>query len=200
MKFAYAWTFAGELCAATSAPPPGKRAPAMARLRACRALFRQAGERIFRAMLAVFRTGRRQRLAFGDVPAPAFHASLAGTYDRRRTGFKSACLSRRGEIAQIFVDVLAQVANPALQVEGSRNDDVASLAFFPDALFHFLQAVWGFFVMLGPQFAQNCKRIAKILRLRRRAIERRRREGCCHEHPAHAWERDIFPYSHVLPP
>jgi hypothetical protein len=67
MKLAYAWTFSGELCAPTSAPPPGKRARALARLRACRALFRQAGERIFRAMLAVFRTGRRQRLA---MPMP----------------------------------------------------------------------------------------------------------------------------------
>ena len=79
MKFAYAWTFAGEPRGETPAPPPGKPAPALPRLPACHALFRQTGTRIFqtgkrilRAMLAVFRTGRRQRLAFGDrVLSPA---------------------------------------------------------------------------------------------------------------------------------
>ncbi len=83
MKFAYAWTFAGEPRDETPAPPPGKPTPSLPRLRACRAVFRQAGKRIFRAMLAVFRTGCRQRLTFGEhALAPAFHTSPAGTYGR----------------------------------------------------------------------------------------------------------------------
>ena len=75
MKFAYAWTFAGEPRGEPSAPPPGKRAPAFPRLPACRALFRQTGKRILRAMLAVFRTGRRQPLALGEHAVQAFHTS-----------------------------------------------------------------------------------------------------------------------------
>ena len=66
MKFDYAWTFAGKPRDETPAPPPGKRTPVLPRLPACRALFRQTGKCIFRAMLAVFRTGRRQHLAFGE--------------------------------------------------------------------------------------------------------------------------------------
>ncbi len=77
MKFGYAWTFVNKLRGGTPAPPPEKRTPALPRLPACRALSRQIGKGIFRAMLAVFRTGRRQHLAFGGhalspgVPHPA---------------------------------------------------------------------------------------------------------------------------------
>ena len=77
MKFDYAWTFVNKLRGGTPAPPPEKRTPALPRLPACRALSRQIGKSIFRAMLAVFRTGRRQHLAFGGhalspgVPHPA---------------------------------------------------------------------------------------------------------------------------------
>jgi hypothetical protein len=56
------------------------------RLPARRALFRQTGarisqtgKRILRAMLAVFRTGRGQRLAFGDHAVQAFHTSSPST-------------------------------------------------------------------------------------------------------------------------
>ena len=70
MKFDFAWTLAGQPRGETPAPPPGKRTPVLPRPPACRALFRQ-GKRIFRAMLAVFRTGRRQHLAFGEhAPGP----------------------------------------------------------------------------------------------------------------------------------
>ncbi len=65
MKFDHAWIFAGQPRDETPAPTPGKRTPVLPRLPACRALFRQ-GKCIFRAMLAVFRTGRRQHLAFGE--------------------------------------------------------------------------------------------------------------------------------------
>ncbi len=65
MKFSFAWTFVNKLRGGTPAPPPEKRTPAFPRLPACRALSRQIGKGIFRAMLAVFRTGRRQHLAFG---------------------------------------------------------------------------------------------------------------------------------------
>ena len=82
MKFAYAWTFAGERRGEPPAPPPGKRAPALPRLPACRALFRQTGKwifqtgkRILRAMLALFRAGRRQPLAFGEHAVQAFQTS-----------------------------------------------------------------------------------------------------------------------------
>ena len=71
MNFDHAWTLAGQPRGETPAPPPGKRTPALPRPPASRALFRQTGKRIFRAMLAVFRTGRRQHLAFGEhVPGP----------------------------------------------------------------------------------------------------------------------------------
>ncbi len=94
MKFAYAWTFAGEPRDETPAPPPGKRAPALPRL-PCRALFRQAGKcifqtgkRIFRAMLAVFRTGCRQRLAFGEhVPGPGLHLAAQPKRRNRRLSY-----------------------------------------------------------------------------------------------------------------
>ena len=65
MNFDHAWTFAGQPRDETPAPPPGKRTPVLPRPPACRALVRQ-GKRILRAMLAVFRTGRRQHLAFGE--------------------------------------------------------------------------------------------------------------------------------------
>jgi hypothetical protein len=65
MNFDHAWTFAGKPRGETPAPP-GKRTPVLPRLPPCRALFRQTGKCIFRAMLAVFRTGRRQHLAFGE--------------------------------------------------------------------------------------------------------------------------------------
>ena len=88
MKFAYAWSFAGEPRYETPAPLPGKRAPASPRLRACRALLRQTGKRIFRAMLAVFRTGRRQRLAFGEhVPGPGLHLAAQPKRHNRRLSY-----------------------------------------------------------------------------------------------------------------
>ncbi len=74
MKFDHAWIFAGQPRDETPAPPPGKRTPVLPRLPECRALFRQ-GKCIFRAMLAVLRTGRRQHLAFGEHAVQAFHTS-----------------------------------------------------------------------------------------------------------------------------
>ena len=63
MKFDHAWTLAGKPRGETPAPSPGKRPPVLPRPPACRALFRQ-GKRIFR-------TGRRQHLAFGEhAPGP----------------------------------------------------------------------------------------------------------------------------------
>jgi len=47
MKVDYAWTFAGKPRGETPAPPPGKRTVVLARLPACRALFRQTGKCIF---------------------------------------------------------------------------------------------------------------------------------------------------------
>ena len=113
MKFAYAWTFAGEPRDETPAPPPGKPAPALPRLPACRALFRQTGtrifqtgKRIFRAMLAVFRTGRRQRLAFGDhVPGPGPHLAAQPKRRNRRLSYPppshKACLGNMDRAALI---------------------------------------------------------------------------------------------------
>ncbi len=66
MKFVYACTFIGKPRGQTPAPPPEKRTTALPRLPACRALSRQIGKCIFRTMLAAFRTGRRQHLAFGE--------------------------------------------------------------------------------------------------------------------------------------
>ena len=62
MKFGYACTFSGKPRGEPPAPPPEKRTSA---LPVCRALSRQMGKCIFRAMLAAFRTGRRQHLALG---------------------------------------------------------------------------------------------------------------------------------------
>ena len=59
MKYDHAWTLPGQPRGETPAPPPAKRTPVLPRLPARRALFRQTGMRIFR-------TGRRQHLAFGE--------------------------------------------------------------------------------------------------------------------------------------
>ena len=75
MKFDYAWTLAGKPCDKTPAPPPGKRTPVLPHPPAWRALFRQTGKGILHAMLAVFRAGRRQHLAFGEHAAQAFPTS-----------------------------------------------------------------------------------------------------------------------------
>ena len=86
MNFDHAWTLAGQPRGETPAPPPGKRTPVLPRPPASRALFRQTGKRIFRAMLAVFRTGRRQHLAFGEyVPGPGVPrlAAQPKRHDRR---------------------------------------------------------------------------------------------------------------------
>ena len=99
--------------AETPAPSPGKRAPALPRLPACHALFRQAGTRIFqtgkrilRAMLAVFRTGRRQRLALGDrVPSPGPHLAAQPERRNRRLSYPppshKACLGNMDRAALI---------------------------------------------------------------------------------------------------
>jgi hypothetical protein len=65
-KFSHACTFdrRGE----TPAPQPEKRLPALPRPQACRALSRQIGKYVCRAMLAVFRTGPCQHLAFAWQP------------------------------------------------------------------------------------------------------------------------------------
>ena len=71
MRFGHAWTFVNKPRGETPAPPPEKPPPVLPRPPACRALSGQIGKCIFRAMLAVFRTGRRQYLAFGEhVPGP----------------------------------------------------------------------------------------------------------------------------------
>ncbi len=113
MKFAYAWTFAGEPRDETPAPPPGKPSPGIAAPAACRALFRQAGKcifqtgkRIFRAMLAVFRTGRRQRLASGEhVPGPGPHLAAQPKRRNRRLSYPppshKACLGNMYRAALI---------------------------------------------------------------------------------------------------
>ena len=90
MKFGFAWTFVNKLRGGTPAPPPEKRTPALPRLPACRALSRQIGKGIFRAMLAVFRTGRRQHLAFGG------HVLSPGVPHLRpsKNGTTAACHTR----------------------------------------------------------------------------------------------------------
>jgi hypothetical protein len=70
MKFDHAWTWAGKPRGETPAPPPGKRTAVLPRLPVCRALLRQTGNRIFRAMLAVFRARRRQPVALGEHSSP----------------------------------------------------------------------------------------------------------------------------------
>jgi hypothetical protein len=86
MKFGYACTFADKRRGETPAPPFKKRTPVLPRLPACRALSRQIGKCIFRAMLAVFRTGRRQHLAFGGHvlgPGLPYLAAQQKRYNRR---------------------------------------------------------------------------------------------------------------------
>jgi hypothetical protein len=70
MKFDHAWTLAGRPRGETPAPPPGKRTLALPRLPVCRALLRQTGKCIFRAILAVFRAGLRPPLALGEHSSP----------------------------------------------------------------------------------------------------------------------------------
>ena len=106
MKFDHAWTLAGQPRDGTPAPPPGKRTPVLPRLPACRALFRQTGKRIFRAMLAVFRTGRRRHLAFGEHalgPGVPPLAARPRRHNRRpsypppshKTGLGNICIGQR---------------------------------------------------------------------------------------------------------
>ena len=66
MKFGYACTFSGKPRGEPPAPPPAKRTSALPRLPVCRALSRQIGKCIFRAMLAALRTRRRQHLALSE--------------------------------------------------------------------------------------------------------------------------------------
>ena len=106
MNFDHAWTFAGKPRDETPAPPPGKRTPVLPRPPASRALVRQ-GKRIFRAMLAVFRTGRRQHLAFGEhVPGPGVpHLAAQPKRHGRRLSYPppshKACLGNMYRAAPI---------------------------------------------------------------------------------------------------
>ena len=67
MKFGSAWTSLQAVRRDASAAA-GKTTPVLPRLPQCRALFRQTGKSIFRAMLAVFRTAAA-RLACGSWAA-----------------------------------------------------------------------------------------------------------------------------------
>ena len=65
--------------------PASRATDRQRRRRYCRALFRQTGTGNFRAMLAVFRAGRRQHLAFGEhVLGPAVSRLAAQRHNRRR--------------------------------------------------------------------------------------------------------------------
>jgi hypothetical protein len=90
MKFGYAWTFVNQLRGGTPAPPPEKRTSAFPRLPERRDLSRQIGKGVFRAMLAVFRTGRRQHLAFGGhALSPGVpHAAAPQTQHNRRLPYR----------------------------------------------------------------------------------------------------------------
>ena len=110
MKFGFAWTFVNKLRGGTPAPPPEKRTPAFPRLPSCRALSRQIGTGSFRAMLAVFRTGRRQNLAFGGhvlSPGVPHLAARQKRHNRclsypppsRKTGLETMDFGARGLLA-----------------------------------------------------------------------------------------------------
>jgi hypothetical protein len=91
MKFGYACTFAGKPRGGTPAPPFKKRTPVLPRLPACRALSGQIGK-------CIFRTGRRQQLAFGGhVLGPGLpHLAVQQKRHNRRLSYPppshKACL------------------------------------------------------------------------------------------------------------
>ena len=76
--------------------------------------------------------------------------------------------------------MLVQIAQACPLVEGPRHDNVADLAFLPDALLHFVQLVCCLFVVLAPQLTQNLG-CPKILCFRRSAVQRGHCKECCHK-------------------
>ena len=98
MKFDHAWTLAGKPRGETPAPPPGRGTLALPRLPARRALLRQTGKYILRAMLAA---GRRQPLGFGEHGSSAGVRQLAAQPRRHNPRLSYPPPSHKGRLGKI---------------------------------------------------------------------------------------------------